>query len=160
MPAKPTPRRIEIRAYAAEDREFLARIAPRIRPTDTASPRDPAAMDRFIHELSSGGLLTDPGAEAFVAMIDGEPCGLIAVHPDVDYFTGHPRAHVDILVVAAEAEGRGVGRALMNHVEQWAREKACQEVVLNVFATNDGAIRFYERCGYRADHFRMAKPLN
>lgn len=160
MPAKSTPGRIEIRAYAADDRQFLARIAPRIRPTNTASPRDPAALDRFIHELARGGLLSEPGAEAFVATIDGERCGLVSVHPDADYFTGHPRAHVDVLVVAEEAEGRGVGRALMKHVEQWAREQACREVVLNVFAANYGAIRFYEHCGYRPDHIRMAKPID
>jgi RimJ/RimL family protein N-acetyltransferase len=31
--------------------------------------------------------------------------------------------------------------------------------VLDVFATNNGAIQFYERCGYRPDHIRMAKPV-
>ncbi|MDF3040504.1 MAG: hypothetical protein K0Q71_3210, partial [Thermomicrobiales bacterium] len=28
-----------------------------------------------------------------------------------------------------------------------------------VFASNDSAMRFYERCGYRPDHIRMAKPV-
>ncbi|MGH2614253.1 MAG: GNAT family N-acetyltransferase, partial [Thermomicrobiales bacterium] len=117
------------------------------------------AMDQFFSDLETGRLLKEPGAEAFVATIDGEPRGLVSVHPDSDYFTSHPRAYVDILVVAQEAEGRGVGRALMDHVEQWARAKNCREVVLDVFAGNDGAIAFYERCGYRPDHIRMAKPL-
>lgn len=150
---------IDIRPFGAEDRAFLARVAARIRPGQTASPRDPAAMDRFFADLEGGRLLTEPGGEAFVATIGGEPGGLVSVHPDADYFTGHPRALVDILVVAPEAEGRGVGRALMNHVEHWARNHHCHEVVLDVFAENDGAIAFYERCGYRADHIRMAKPL-
>ena len=95
-----------------------------------------------------------------MATIDGEPCGVVSVHPDTDYFTGHPRAYVDILVVAREAEGRGVGRALMDHIEHWARDKAFREVVLDVFAGNQGAIAFYERQGYRPDHMRMAKPLD
>lgn len=116
-------------------------------------------MNRFFADLERGRLLSEPGAEAFVAAIDGEPCGLASVHPDVDYFTGHPRAYVDILVVAEDAEGRGVGRALMGHVEAWARAHRCREVVLDVFASNHGAIAFYERCGYRPDHVRMAKPL-
>jgi GNAT superfamily N-acetyltransferase len=116
-------------------------------------------MDRFFSDLENGRLLTEPGAEAFVAMLHGEPSGLVSVHPDADYFTGHPRAYVDILVVAEEAEGRGVGRALMDHVEHWARDHNCREVVLDVFAGNEGAIAFYERCGYRPDHLRMAKAL-
>jgi GNAT superfamily N-acetyltransferase len=116
-------------------------------------------MEAVMAGLSRGKLLNEPGAQAFVATIDGQPSGLIAVHPDADYFTGHPRAYVDVLVVAPEAEGRGVGRALMERVEVWAREHDCLEVVLDVFAGNDAAMAFYQKCGYRPDHVRMAKPL-
>lgn len=150
---------IEIRPFRAEDRPFLARVAHRIRPDQTASPREPAALDRFFSDLENGRILTEPGAEVFVATLEGQACGVVAVHPDVDYFTGHPRAYVDILVVAAEAEGKGVGHALMAYVEGWARNHSCREVVLDVFAENRGAIAFYERQGYRPDHIRMAKPL-
>jgi GNAT superfamily N-acetyltransferase len=150
---------VRIRAFAEEDGPFLARVAHRIHPGETVSPRDPAAFDRFVAGLQAGRLLTEPGAEAFVATVGDEPCGLIAVHPDRDYFTDHPRAYVDLLVVAPEAEGRGVGRALMERVERWARENGCKEVVLDVFAGNEGARAFYERCGYRPDHIRMAKPV-
>jgi len=159
MPVESTPDVLVIRAFGAGDREFLARVAPRIRPAQITSPRDSEAMDRFFQALERGRLLTEPDAEAFVATVAGEPCGLVSVHPDADHFTGHPRAYVDVLVVAEEAEGRGVGRALMSHVEQWAQEHSCCEVVLDVFASNDRAIQFYERCGYRPDHIRMAKPL-
>ncbi len=145
MPVESTPDVLVIRAFGAGDREFLARVAPRIRPAQTASPRDSEAMDRFFQALERGRLLTESGTEAFVTTIAGEPVGLVSVHPDADSFTGHPRAYVDVLVVAEEAEGRGMGRALMNHVEQWAREHTCREVVLDVFASNDHAIQFYER---------------
>jgi RimJ/RimL family protein N-acetyltransferase len=47
----------------------------------------------------------------------------------------------------------------MGHVEHWAREHGCREVVLDVFAGNNGAIAFYERSGYRPDHIRMTKSL-
>lgn len=151
---------IDIRAYEPNDHGFLAGIAHRLIPDETASPRDSAAMERYFAELPAGRLLAEPGSEAFVASIDDVPLGVVAVHPDVDYFTGHPRAYVDILVVDAAAEGRGVGRALMRHVERWARRRGCREVVLDVFASNAGAIAFYERCGYRPDHFRMAKRLD
>ena len=152
-------RQIAVRPFMAEDQPFLSQVASRIHPGQTVSPRDPEALDRFFSELQRGKLLTEPGAEAFVATIDGEPCGLVSVHPDEDYFTGHPRAYVDILVVAREAEGKGVGRALMDHVERWARDRAFREVVLDVFAGNQGAIAFYGRQGYQPDHIRMAKPF-
>jgi GNAT superfamily N-acetyltransferase len=159
-PSQMARSQIAVRPFSPEDQPFLTRVAPRIHPGQTVSPRDPEALDRFFSDLQRGKLLTEPGAEAFVATIDGEPCGVVSVHPDEDYFTGHLRAYVDILVVAREAEGKGVGHALMDRVERWARDRAFREVVLDVFAGNQGAIAFYERQGYRPDHIRMAKPLD
>jgi GNAT superfamily N-acetyltransferase len=154
-----SPQRIAVRPYEAHDAAFLASIAQRLNPQQSTSPRDPVTMERFFADLAHGRLLSEPGSEAFVATIDGAPGGIVAVHPDADYFTGHPRAYVDILVVAEEAEGRGVGSALMRHVERWARDHGCLEVVLDVFAGNAGATAFYERNGYRPDHIRMTKSL-
>ena len=151
---------IDIRPFSLEDRPFLSRIASRMHPSQTTSPRDPAALDRFFAELGEGPFLTRPGAQAFVATIDGERCGLISFYPDKDYFTDHPRAYIDNLVVAQEAERKGVGRALLAFVERQARDDGCREVVLDVFARNHGAIAFYERQGYQPDHIRMAKPLD
>lgn len=152
--------RIAIRPFTAADRPFLASMAQRLHPGETVSPRNAEAVAHFFRELPDGRLLSEPGSQAFVSTIDGVPGGVVAVHPDSDYFTGHPRAYVDILVVASKAEGLGVGRALMQHVEGWARQRGCIEVVLDVFAGNAGAIAFYERGGYRPDHIRMAKPLD
>ena len=152
--------RIVVRPASDEDIPFLARTADRLRPDATASPRDPETMKRYFSALADSKLLGEQGSEAFVASIDGETAGFVAVHPDADYFTGHPRAYVDVLVVAPEAEGRGVGRALLAYVESWAKRLGCLEVVLDVFATNAEALAFYERCGYRPDHIRMAKSLS
>jgi ribosomal protein S18 acetylase RimI-like enzyme len=151
---------VAIRPFRTEDQPFLTRVAPRMHPGQTVSPRDPAAFDRFFSDLGSGNFLSKPGAQAFVATIDGQSCGVISFYPDKDYFTDHPRAYVDNLVVAEEFEGKGVGRALLDHVERWARDNGYREVVLDVFAGNQRAIAFYERQGYRPDHIRMAKPLD
>ena len=150
---------IAIRPFSAEDQPFLSRVAPRMHPGQTASPRDPAMLDRFFSDLGDENFLTKPGAQAFVATIDGQSCGVISFYPDRDYFTDHPRAYVDNLVVARESEGKGVGRALLDHVERWARDHGYREVVLDVFAGNQRAIAFFERQGYRPNHIRMAKPL-
>ena len=125
-----------IRPYRTDDQSLLARVAPRMHPGQTASPRDPETLDRFFAELGEGTFLTKPGARAFVATLDGQPCGLISFYPDTDYFTDHPRAYVDSLAVAQESEGKGVGRALLDYVERWARDRGYREVVLDVFAGN------------------------
>jgi GNAT superfamily N-acetyltransferase len=156
---EPSAGRVAVRPFTAGDNAFLSGVACRLIPAQSASPRDPAELERFFANLAQGKLLSEPGSEAFVATLDGEPAGVVTVHPDSDYFTGHPRAYVDILVVASSAEGQGVGRALMARVEAWAREHGCREVVLDVFAGNEQAIIFYRRNGYQPDHIRMTKPL-
>jgi ribosomal protein S18 acetylase RimI-like enzyme len=151
---------VAIRPYRTDDQSLLARVAPRMHPGQTASPRDPETLDRFFVELGEGTFLTKPGARAFVATLDGQPCGLISFYPNTDYFTDHPRAYVDSLAVAQECEGKGIGRALLDYVERWARDRGYREVILDVFVGNRRAIGFYERQGYQPDHIRMAKPLD
>lgn len=151
---------VTIRPFAEEDRPFYRRVVDRLHPGESVSPRAPAAMTDYLRRLAAGEAELPAGTETFVAVdAAGAPLGLIALYPDGDYFTGHGRAHVETLVVAPEAEGAGVGSALMRHAETWARERGMREVVLDVFAGNDRARAFYERAGYRADHIRLAKPL-
>jgi GNAT superfamily N-acetyltransferase len=160
FPAQAGISNVAIRPFSEEDLPFLARVAPRMNPGQTASPRDPATFDRFFTGMGEGNFLTKPGAQAFVATIDGQSCGVISFYPDRDYFTDHLRAYVDNLSVTQESEGQGVGRALLDYVERWARDRGYREVVLDVFAGNQRAIVFYERRGYRPDHIRMVKPLD
>ena len=150
-----------IRPLLEGDSEFVSRVAPRLYHGPTASPRDPERFQRYFSALTPADLTRESGTEAFVAIGDdpGHLLGLVVIKPDFDYFTDHSRAYVEILVVAEEAEGRGVGRALMAHAEQWGRAHECHEVVLDVFANNPSAIAFYERIGFASDHIRMSKSL-
>ena len=151
----------DIRPLADHDGEFITAVAPRLYPGPTTSPRDPERMQAFFAAFTPADLTRDAGTEAFVATYAGQddPLGLLVIKPDFDYFTDHPRAYVEILVVAEVAEGQGVGRVLMAYAEQWGRNHGCHEVVLDVFANNPSAIAFYERVGFAPDHLRMSKSL-
>jgi [ribosomal protein S18]-alanine N-acetyltransferase len=64
------------------------------------------------------------------------------------------RAHSDIarlysIAVGHEARGRGLGEALLAVAEDIARDRACGRMRLEVRQDNAGAIRLYERQGYR-----------
>ena len=85
--------------------------------------------------------------------------GAAYVERAVDYFTEESYGHLSVLAVAAEAEGRGVGRALLAAVDRWAVEQGDRFVTLNVFATNARAAAVYERAGYRPDTVRYLKEL-
>ena len=57
-------------------------------------------------------------------------------------------AHVYAMWVAPDARGAGVGRALLDAVTVWARDRGCDRLVLSVTETNETARRFYEACGF------------
>ena len=69
----------------------------------------------------------------------------------------HPAsAHVaDLgLMVAAARRRQGVGTALMNAAEDWARGARVTKLELHVFPHNDPAIRLYEKLGYEREGVR------
>ncbi|GEM_PF-903556 len=68
-----------------------------------------------------------------------------------------PWACVAAIVVDRRVRRRGIGRALLRAVEGWAREEKLTAVQLGVHAFNRGAVRFYERAGYRAVMLLMQK---
>jgi ribosomal protein S18 acetylase RimI-like enzyme len=62
-------------------------------------------------------------------------------------FDGH-RGWVNYLAVAPRHRQMGVGRALMRHVETALTERGCPKLNLQVRATNQQVLTFYERLGY------------
>ena len=55
--------------------------------------------------------------------------------------------YIDDICVDEAARGRGVGRALYEHILGFARESGCYNITLNVWSCNPGAMAFYERLG-------------
>jgi ribosomal protein S18 acetylase RimI-like enzyme len=63
------------------------------------------------------------------------------------------------LVVTKEAEGKGIGKALMQVAETRSREQGFRFISLNVFGTNHNARAFYNKFGYDEDSLKLTKPL-
>jgi ribosomal protein S18 acetylase RimI-like enzyme len=63
------------------------------------------------------------------------------------------------LAIATEAEGKGVGKALMNAAEAWSKECGYRYLSLYVFGTNNHARKFYEKLGYDEDSLKLTKMI-
>lgn len=101
-----------------------------------------------------------PNSYLFVAEDeDGQPVGFMHLQKTQDFFNGRSNCHISDLAVAPEHEGQGVGRALLAHAEEWAREHRCALMTLAVFPGNERARALYASNGYDADLLRLAKPL-
>ena len=101
-----------------------------------------------------------PNSFLFVAEdADGRRVGFLHLQKTQDFFTGRTNCHISDVVVAPGEERRGIGRALLQHAEDWAREHRCALVTLAVFPGNERARALYESAGYGTDLLRMAKPV-
>ncbi len=67
--------------------------------------------------------------------------------------------YIDDLCVDEAARGKGVGTALYRHVLDFAKQSGCYNVTLNVWACNENARRFYEKCGLSVQKIGMEQVL-
>lgn len=57
--------------------------------------------------------------------------------------------YIDDLCVDATERGQHIGTALYDYVKDEAKRQGCSAVTLNVWCLNEGAMRFYEKCGMK-----------
>lgn len=97
--------------------------------------------------------LEDPGSFVLVAEHGSAgPVGyaLVTFHDEDDsHVTGERFAELQTIVVLDEHRGEGVGRALLREVYRQVRDADVEEMVIGVLATNERALRLYEREGFR-----------
>lgn len=99
----------------------------------------------------------------FVAQKESDLVGLVHVVirdvPDIAILVPRRYAVVDNLAVREDQRRGGVGLALMERAEEWARTKGATSIELNVYAFNKVAQRFYRELGYEILSHRMTKTL-
>lgn len=89
---------------------------------------------------------------------DGAPLGFISLRVAKDV-VGAARGHVADVAVTADARRMGVGTALMNAGEAWARDRGLPALSLNVWSTNERALAFYRRLGYSTESLCLVKRV-
>lgn len=67
--------------------------------------------------------------------------------------------YLDDLNVDASARRQGIATALVDACRQYGKEKDCYNLTLNVWAFNEGALRFYERNGFTPQRFILEDVL-
>jgi len=128
---------MQIRSMSGDDASAVAALERQLGYHGTAS--------QVAERLAS----LDPSSDAaFVATDDQGVTGWIHVHL-VQTLTSERRADILGLVVSESARRTGVGRALVAHVEQWARGKGLAAVRVRCSVVRAEAHEFYRALGYQ-----------
>lgn len=101
------------------------------------------------------GTILVPGGQILLADITGRTVGCVALLP-----MPGDAYEVAKMAVAPEAQGRGVGRLLMEAALAWARERGARRLYLESNARLAPALRLYESAGFRhlPPHARPVSP--
>lgn len=100
------------------------------------------------------------GDRVVVAELEGRAVGLAHLHVTPALERDPPAAKIGALVVDETHRSRGVGRALVEAVEEEARTRGCELLFVTTAARRDEAHVFYERLGFEQTGRRYARTLN
>ena len=150
---------ILIRPATAADEALLVTLAGRLTAFQLPPwrrPEDIAIADaREMMDAVRAGV---PDNEVLIAERDGVAVGCLHVLETRDFF-GTLHAHISVIATTADAEGSGVGKALLDCADTWAQRRGHRLLTLNVFAANDRARQFYERAGWSPEMLKYVKPV-
>ena len=134
-------------------------------------------------EVGRARALRDSGAfswrNAHIAEVDGAPAGALVgyviadpvdpagiaktselVRPLAELEAQAPgHWYVNVLAVYPEHRGKGIGKALLDHAGRLAAAAAARGMAIVVASENAGAVRLYEKAGYRPLARRPLKPF-
>lgn len=159
--AEPEPKREE-----PPPRPPQPKSKPKVRE---AKPSDAERLTELIktlgHEVSEKdvrknlGKLKKLGELPLVVVDDKKVVGLCGVHRMVALHRPAPVGRITILIVADEAQKRGIGRMLVGAAEQWCRDKGCALVEVTSNDRLGRAHAFYRHMGYERTSIRFCKKL-
>ena len=151
-----------IRAEETEaDREFIEGLNPRLTEFIEAPAHSKRDVEQFQDGFTATSWDSDIGENAtFIATKEcGERIGYVNVREGMDEIAGKKCGYIALLAVKPEAEGQGVARSLVNEAEKWAKQMGYARLALDVFASNDRGLRFYEKAGFRHETIRVIKQI-
>ena len=117
-------------------------------------------------QLKGSEVLTDEDQSDHAMVVDSENGKIVGVARM--QMNSPTQGQVRCVAVSPEVQGRGVGKLLMNYLEQIAQEKGYEEIILDA---REGAVKFYLSIGYEIigesyllfgviPHFKMIKNWN
>ena len=100
----------------------------------------------FVADDGAGGIL----GYAFCVFVQ---------HTDDNILTDIKSLYIDDLCVDEKCRGERIGQKLYEYVLAFAKAEGCYNVTLNVWACNESARKFYEKCGLLPQKIGMEKIL-
>lgn len=100
--------------------------------------------------------------QLYVAKLGGMAVGYVLLKLRTYDWSGMVRRKVmlvDEICVEEAFRGQGIGKAMMEDIHALARAFGCTDLQLGVYPQNDGAVVFYQKCGFTIRSVEMQRKV-
>lgn len=146
----------QIRPVTSLDKEQVLALAPRLRE-GVAEWRDPTAV---LHAVT--GWVQDALDQShredrtvLVAEQNGSVVGFVSAS-HIKHWSGASDGYIGELVVSPEAEGAGVGSALIQAAVEWCRSRGLKRVRVDTGVANTRARSLYQKLGFEEEGITLS----
>jgi ribosomal protein S18 acetylase RimI-like enzyme len=152
----------ELRPATPADVDQILELFPRLAAFDLPANRSAEDLWRGDAELLRlWGAGAAPQFLVYVAVnTEQQILGIAMAQLREELLSHEPSAHLEVIVVREDAQGQGLGKALIQTIEQAVREQGARSITLHVFAANSHARAVYERLGYSGELIRYIKHFS
>ena len=119
----------------------------------------PGAKKYTTEEIKS--ILKNDETPVYVAEADGCISGyaFCIYQKHCNKSSNYTSLYIDDLCVSEKSRGQKIGTQLYDFVLDTAKKNGCHNLTLNVWACNETAMKFYEKCGLKIQKYGMEQIL-
>ena len=150
---------ITIRKATTEDLSILYEFEQGVLHAERPMDKTLKATKTYYYDIPN--LISDLKVELVIAEINGviAGCGYARIKQARDCFQFDQFCYLGFMFTKEDYRGKGVNKTIMNYLYDWSLSKGIYEVRLEVYPSNNAAIKAYEKVGMQATMHTMRIDL-
>jgi ribosomal protein S18 acetylase RimI-like enzyme len=122
---------------------------------------DPTLKTEKTNYYDIPSMIDSQKVQLLVAESDGEllGCGYARIEDAKPYLKHSIYAYLGFMFVKESSRGQGVNRIVIDALNKWIKIRGIDEVRLDVYSNNPGALRAYEKAGFEGHLLNMRMSL-
>ena len=150
---------ITIRKATTEDLSILYEFEQGVLQAERPMDKTLKISKTYYYDIPN--LISELNVELVIAEINDviAGCGYARIKQARDCFQFHQFSYLGFMFTKEDYRGKGVNKTIMNYLYDWSLSKGIYEVRLEVYPSNNAAIKAYEKVGMQATMHTMRIDL-
>ena len=150
---------ITIRKATTEDLSILYEFEQGVLHAERPMDKTLKLKNTYYYDIPN--LISELNVELVIAEINGVivGCGYARIKQARDCFQFDQFSYLGFMFTKEDYRGKGVNKMIMNYLYDWSLSRGIYEVRLEVYPSNNAAIKAYEKVGMQATMHTMRIDL-